>query len=55
MEGTTTRLFFRLVTLGSDVLQSKGYTRIGQESVVAAPCRRWGLIVADRRRAGGGY
>ena len=36
---------FRLVTLGSDVLQSKGYARIGQESVVA-PMPPMGLIVA---------
>jgi len=36
---------FRLVTLGSDVLQSKGYTRIGQENVVA-PMPPMGLIVA---------
>jgi mono/diheme cytochrome c family protein len=36
---------FRLVTLGSDVLQSKGYPRIGQENVVA-PMPPMGPIVA---------
>ena len=36
---------FRLVTLGSDVLQSKGYSRIAQENVVA-PMPPMGLIVA---------
>jgi mono/diheme cytochrome c family protein len=36
---------FRLVTLGSDVLQSKGYTRIGTENVVG-PMPPMGLIVA---------
>ncbi len=36
---------FRLVALGSDVLQSKGYTRIGMENVVA-PMPPMGAIVA---------
>jgi mono/diheme cytochrome c family protein len=36
---------FRLVTLGSDVLQSKGYTRIGMENVVA-PMPPMGPIIA---------
>ena len=37
---------FRLVTLGSDALQSKGYTRIGTENVVG-PMPPMGLIVAS--------
>lgn len=36
---------FRLVTLGSDVLQSKGHTRIGMENVVA-PMPPMGPIIA---------
>ena len=37
---------FRLVALGSDVLQSKGYARIGTENVVG-PMPPMGLIVAS--------
>jgi len=43
---------FRLVTLGSDALQSKGYTRIGTENVVG-PMPPMGLIVRATTSCGG--